>query len=244
MAWQMYSSDYGTYGAFYGIKKACEPVHVQLNLPGLETAVINNTLRALRNLRLRVRIFSITAQELYTRENAVSVAANATAESLPLQMPAQAANGVVFVKLELRDETNQLLSENFYWYAAEPSGYRKLNDMAAAIIDCSAKQSSEAGSTRVDIDLTNRSSGIALATQVTLRNKRSKATVLPAYASDNYVSLLPGEVRRVSVEVPASANSGEMEVALTGWNVKSITVPIQRNQQSIEQAARAAGRNY
>ncbi len=238
MAWQMYSSDYATYGAFYGIKKACEPVHVQLNLPGLETAVINNTLRALRNLRLRVRIFSIDTQELFARESIVSVAANATAASLPLEIPAQAANGVVFVKLELRDETNPLLSENFYWHAAEASGYRKLNDMAQAVVDCSAKQSSEAGSatqrneaglTRVDIDLTNKSSGIALATQVTLRNKRGKAPVLPAYASDNYVSLLPGEARRLSVEVPASAISGEIEVALTGWNIKSITVPIQRN---------------
>ena len=50
LVWQLYGSDYSTYGAFYGVKKACEPLHVQLNLPGLETAVINNT-TAPANLR-------------------------------------------------------------------------------------------------------------------------------------------------------------------------------------------------
>lgn len=31
------------------------------------------------------------------------------------------------------------------------------------------------------------------------------ARVLPAYASDNFVSLLPGERRRITLEIPASA---------------------------------------
>ncbi|HEV7903196.1 MAG TPA: LamG-like jellyroll fold domain-containing protein, partial [Pyrinomonadaceae bacterium] len=64
MAWQMYSSDYTTYGAFYGIKKACEPLHVQFNLPGLETAVANITTRAFPNLRLVARMFSVDGVEL------------------------------------------------------------------------------------------------------------------------------------------------------------------------------------
>jgi hypothetical protein len=72
----------------------------------------------------------------------------------------------------------------------------------------------------VIVDLTNRSAVVALATQVVLRSVSTKARVLPAYASDNFVSLLPGEKRQLTIEVPASAIKGEMEIALTGWNLK------------------------
>ncbi len=226
MAWQMYSADYNTYGAFFGIKKACEPVHVQLNLPGLETAVINNTAAALRNLRLQARVLSLDGEELWRREEKLNIAASTASENFKIEMPEQVAHGAVFIKLELRDEADRLMSENFYWHAAQPSGYRKLNDMKIVTVACSARQTNEAGFIRVTIDLFNRSSVIALATQIALRRASDKTLVLPAYAGDNFISLLPNEKRRVTVEVPTSAISGEMEVALTGWNAQSLTAPI------------------
>ncbi|HEX8141146.1 MAG TPA: LamG-like jellyroll fold domain-containing protein [Pyrinomonadaceae bacterium] len=231
MVWQMYSSDYSAHGAFYGIKKACEPLHVQLNLPGLETAVINNTTRALDNLRLSARLFSSAGQELYTREEKVSAAANAASVSFPVEMPQQLVGGVVFIKLSLRDEAARLLSENFYWYAAQPADYRKLNEMTAVNLDGAATRQTAAGWVRVLVDLTNRSPGIALATQVTLRSALTKARVLPAYQSDNFISLLPGETRRITVEVPATAaGEEELQVSLAGWNVRGATVPVSGNR--------------
>jgi hypothetical protein len=50
--------------------------------------------------------------------------------------------------------------------------------------------------------------------------------VLPAYASDNYVSLLPNERRRITVEIPATAARGGLTVTLSGWNVRSSVVPV------------------
>jgi hypothetical protein len=230
MAWQMYSSDYTTYGAFYGIKKACEPLHVQFNLPGLETAVANITKREFPDLTLRARIFNLDGEEVTTREEKLTAEANATTQSFRLELPEQAARGVVFVKLELRNEAGQLLSENFYWYSAQAAGYRKLNDLRAASVECAAVRASARGMVRVSVELMNRSRGVALATQVTVRDARTKARVLPAYASDNFISLLPGEGRRLSVEVPAAgASGGELEVALTGWNVEGVVVPVRRS---------------
>jgi beta-galactosidase/beta-glucuronidase len=225
MVWQMYSSDYATYGAFYGIKKACEPLHVQLNLPGLEAAVINNTTTAFRNLRVKARVFSINGEELGNQEEGLSVAAGEAAESFKLKLPDQAATNVVFIKLLLRDERGEVLSENFYWYAAEKTGYRKLNDMAAANVECSARQGIEVEASRVEVDLVNRGPGIALASEVTLR-KQDGSRVLPVYASDNFVALLPGERRRISLEFPRTLSNGRLQVSLTGWNVRGMTVPV------------------
>jgi hypothetical protein len=80
------------------------------------------------------------------------------------------------------------------------------------------------------MDLTNRSSGIALATDVTLRYESNKARVLPAYQSDNFVSLLAGEKRHITVEVPGNVADARMQVALRGWNVSALTIPVRKTR--------------
>jgi hypothetical protein len=51
--------------------------------------------------------------------------------------------------------------------------------------------------------------------------------VLPAYYSDNYLSLLPGEQRVVTISLPAGNRTGGLRLGLRGWNAVpvSITVP-------------------
>ena len=57
-----------------------------------------------------------------------------------------------------------------------------------------------------------------------VRDAATGARVLPAYASDNYVSLLPGEGRRITVEVPAPA--GGLTIELKGWNVRAASFAV------------------
>jgi hypothetical protein len=48
--------------------------------------------------------------------------------------------------------------------------------------------------------------------------------VLPAYFSDNYVSLLPGETRSVTITAPKDAAGSSPSVKLRGWNVVPRTI--------------------
>lgn len=116
-----------------------------------------------------------------------------------------------------------MLSENFYWRAAQKSDYRKLNEMAEAVLDCSAVLETGRGAPRVEVELTNRGDGVA---QVVVRDATTHERVLPAYASDNFVSFLPGEMRRVTIEVPARAR--DMAIELKGWNVRNALIPVTR----------------
>ena len=72
---------------------------------------------------------------------------------------------------------------------------------------------------------------VALANKLTLVNKAGGVRILPAYYSDNYVSLLPGESREVDIEYPVSAASGEPQVNLRGWTLAPTTVPISRGTE-------------
>ena len=51
--------------------------------------------------------------------------------------------------------------------------------------------------------------------------------VLPAYYSDNYIALMPGEIRNIEVHCPPGGRQCE-RVALRGWDADIRNVAIER----------------
>jgi hypothetical protein len=128
---------------------------------------------------------------------------------------------VVLVKLELRDAAGKVVSDNLYWLAAAGEFYRQLNKLPAASIAASAA----GGAGKIYVTLRNSGTAVALANKLTLVNSDG-SRILPAYYSDNYVSLLPGETKEVEVEYPASAAKGAPQVKLRGWSLGETTVTV------------------
>ena len=54
------------------------------------------------------------------------------------------------------------------------------------------------------VELRNTGTTVALANKLTLLNAKDGSRILPAYYTDNYVSLLPGESREIEIEYPAA----------------------------------------
>ncbi len=223
--WQIYSSDYDTAAAYYGVKKACEPLHAQLDLPDYRPAIINVTRKAEPSLELESRIFTLGGRLLARRVDHADIAANSTARFAPLDLsPFFAREGVVIVKLTLRDGLGRIRSENVYWPSATAAGQRRLDRLARQPVELTARDR-EAGSAQiVDVALTNRGRDTALATRITMQDARG-TRVLPVYYGDNYVTLLPGETRRIQVECPLNGRRCA-RVAVHGWNVKDRVVAI------------------
>ena len=80
----------------------------------------------------------------------------------------------------------------------------------------------------VHVRVTNSGKYPSLADKLTLINGNDRSRVLPAYYSDNYISLLPGETREIDIEYPAAAADGVPNVKLSvrGWNFGPATLPI------------------
>jgi hypothetical protein len=223
--WQIFSHDYDTHAAFYGVKIASEPIHIQLDLPNYEIAIINNTTTALPKLNVHAQVFDLSSKLLFERSATVDATANSANNAVRLALEdALAANPVVFVKLILADATGKRLSQNFYWLAAHDYDYRKLNDMPAVTLQASATSETIGDEKHVKVTLTNPSKTTALTTKLTLLESISGRRILPAYYSDNYVSLLPNEQRTVEITYPSSPQYLLPVVALRGWNVASATV--------------------
>ena len=218
--WQMYSSDYDTAAAYYAVKKACEPLHAQLNLPDFTLSVVNISRTAQPHLSLRTRFLSLDNRLLAERVDPVAVAANAVATLPPLGLDRLLTReALVLVKLTLTDSGGTILSDNLYWQSRDAASQRRLDDLQPQPIAVSARARKDGEDMRVDVMLTNRGRSAALAAKMTMLDGQG-ARVLPVYYDDNYVSLLPGESRRIQVLCPA-ASGRCARVALRGWNVEA-----------------------
>jgi hypothetical protein len=215
MLWGILSSDYATQASYYGTKKACEPLHVQLDLATNAVQVINTTRAALAGASVDADVYSLEGKVLLHREAKVEAAADDVTEAMRLELAPLLGDTTVLVKLALRGGDGKVVSENLYWRAASDAGYRALDGMAKA--DVAVKAEGLAGKAIV-VRLKNGGSVAALQVKLTVVDAGG-AEVLPAFYSDNYVSLLPGEAREVRVEVPKVGGVGGLRVKVRGWNL-------------------------
>lgn len=223
--WQIYSHDYDTQASFFGFKRGTEPVHVQLNLPGMEVAVVNSLPAPIAGAQVRVRSYSLAGSLLADRTVRIDAPASATTAAHAAIDPGLFAKSpVVLTRLELADAHGRRLSDNFYWLAREAADYRAMATMKPAQVALRTRIVAGATGTQVEATISNESALPALMVRLSALDDKG-TRVLPAYWSDNYVSLLPGEARTIMLETPGS-DSRPATIAIDGWNVEPKSVAL------------------
>lgn len=214
--WNIYSHDYDTQASYYGVMEAAQPIHVQMNLPDRQIVVVNNTRAALTGARVSVAVYGPKSQPLATTSCSVPSVVGSIVPVCPdLDLDAVVRReGTIFVDLSLRGPGGEDLSRNFYWTGAKPGNLRSLDALPPVKLRLSVSHS-RAGS--AVITLTNPTRSVALNAKLTLVDARGHR-ILPAYYSDNYVSIAPGGTRRITISVSHAADLLNACVQLHGWN--------------------------
>jgi len=227
--WEILSSDYDTQASFYGTMKACEPLHVQIDLANYNVELVNTTREPLDNANVTADIYSLDNKQLLHHEAPASLAADASSVAFPLDLKPLMDSHTIFIKLELKAQDGKLISQNFYWLADKEEDYRDLDNLPQAEIAATARLAKpENGEDHIVVDLKNNGSAAALENKLTLLNAGNGKRILPAYYADNYVSLLPGETREITIDYPESAAEGaKPQLDLRGFNLKSQTITVQ-----------------
>ena len=228
--WQILSSDYDTQSSFYGVKKACEPLHIQLDLSNYDVDIIDTTNDASAGLVAVADVYSLDNKLLLHHEEKRDAPADQATAGFKLDLaPALASEGVILVNLQLKNPAGEVVSRNLYWLGAQNSSYRRLNRLAPASLTVTAKsaRTGDGDKVRVQVELRNSGNVVSLETKLTLLNANDGSRILPAYYSDNYISLLPGETREVEIEYPAKSATGSAQLSLRGWNAMKQTIVVQ-----------------
>ena len=214
--WQVYSWDYETLGSYFGAKKACEPVHIQVNLNDNKVVVINTSLNNYRQLSAKMEIFDLRGSKFYSKNIIIDVPANQLTKcwttELPISLPP-----VYLLRLMLT-EGRKVLSQNEYWKCSRiERSFIDFNNLQE--IHLVAKLVKKDGG-RIIFEVSNRSISPAVGIKLNLHDPVSGKLILPAYFSDGYFTLLPGEKRQIMAEF-TSSNIKNAEVISEGYNLKS-----------------------
>ncbi|MBC8025316.1 MAG: hypothetical protein H7Y89_04955 [Steroidobacteraceae bacterium] len=217
--WQIYTHDYDTHAAYYGVKKATEPVHVQMNLPDYSVTVVNSTRESSTGLTLETRVFTLDGDLLSERKTSVDAKANDMVTLGDLGIAGHiATKGMVLVALRLRDGAGNLVSGNDYWPGKDDASHRKLNALSEQQIELQATGRTVEAERVVSVRLVNPGKTPAFAAKLTLVDAGGER-ILPALYSDNYVVVMPGEPRTITIRYPAKLGD-KATIRVRGWNVK------------------------
>ncbi|HXC34337.1 MAG TPA: hypothetical protein VNV43_00580 [Candidatus Acidoferrales bacterium] len=219
--WQLYSHDLEPNASLFATRKACEPIHIQMNQSNWHVMVINNLPWKLNGLKAKTLVFNLDGTLTYSHIDKLSAAPSAVTDAGEIAFPS-GLTAVHFVKLELRDRRNHLISNNFYWRAAgdDPDDFQALNQLPVVPLDIRSGSHTQGGECVLDVTVHNPTRLVALMAHLQLRRAGSGERVLPVFYSDNYISLLPGETRSLTIEAAAADLDGEAPLlAVDGWNV-------------------------
>ena len=238
--WQLYSWDLEPNASFFATKKACEPIHLLLNESTGHLHVINNLSTAISDAVATVAIYNLDGTQASQYDLKVEAAASASTD-LGLTKWPEHLSPVHFIKLQLKDSSGKLLSDNFYWRGLINNGkdLRDLDSLPAVKLEATVTRHDADGKCLLEVTLHNPTDKIALMAHVQLRRASSGERVLPVYYTDNYVSLVPNEAKTILIEADLKALQGNKPlVVLDGWNVdlqpsSSVDCDLQLNKNAV-----------
>jgi hypothetical protein len=219
--WQLYHYDLEPNASLFAVMHAAEPVHIQLNEATGEVQVINNLPEPLADVKAHIAVYNLDCKIAYEHEFVFTADASLATTLSPIELPKD-LSPVHFIQLDLKSSEGKPLSSNFYWQGnpGSPDDLTDLNKLPEVTLTAEvASKDTPDGKRLLTVTVHNPTASIALMTHLQLR-RASGERVLPAYYSDNYISLLPNESRTITIEADAKAFHGENAlIVFDGWNI-------------------------
>ncbi len=216
--WQTYSWDYETFGSYYGSRKACEPVHVQMNLDDHDIVVLNTTTSGLEGLTVTLSCYGLDGKRISTKTlKDIDVPSNSRKDLFKAGLGG--IKGNYMVRLILSDKKGHTVTINDYMMRGEGTeDFTSFDNVGKAQIKV-RKVSSKNSVARFEI--TNTSGNIAMNLKFNLCDPQTGEIILPAYFSDGYFHLLPGEKRTIQMHSPSTG-----AIMAEGYNVDNIILKL------------------
>ena len=239
--WQLYDWYLMPTGAFYGTKKANEPLQLIYNYATHSVHLANDTALSYQGLRADVHVLDLQARIMDSYSHTVDAPCHS---SQPLQVLPEYPDisTTYFLDLRLYKANDMSIATNLYWLSTradrldyqakvEPwefytpsrqyADYTLLNELPTTPLAVYAFAQPHCDHFRIAVTLHNTGSSIAFGVELTITNTQTTLPVVPVHWDDNYLVLLPNESRVVSVAFDPSA---DYVLSVQGWNTEAVTV--------------------
>ncbi|HTU34463.1 MAG TPA: glycoside hydrolase family 2 protein [Candidatus Acidoferrum sp.] len=258
LIWHLYDYYLQPAGGYFGVKKACEPLHVQYSYDDRSIVVVSSQYKDASGLSVKAAVYDLAMHQRFSREAKADVPSDGVARVFTIPDSAfDPVSPVYFVDLTLADRSGTVVSRNFYWisskqdtYDWEKTTYRftpvtswedftSLQKLPKAQISVSAANEGNTDSPAVRVNLRNTSSHLAFQVRLAIRPKDGDSEILPVLWTDNYIALMPGESREITARYPSAQTLGDApQLTVSGWNIETETATITNAKPSASAQAR------
>ncbi|MEO9001806.1 MAG: glycoside hydrolase family 2, partial [Rhodanobacter sp.] len=243
--WHLYDYYMNPAGAYFGAKKANEPLHIQYAYDTRGVVLVNHTLTAEHGLQAHIRVRSLDGSVSHEHSlHDIDLAPNSTRQLAILPVPAKASR-TYFIELELSSADGKPVSRNVYWLSTQPDTFdwpksnwyltplTQYADLTAlqtlpavsSEVRTSMQHAGNDDTVTVTLTLPASARGVALFQHLSIRQTAGGKLVLPILWSDNDVTLWPGESLTVTAQYAGQGNAAAA-VEVSGWNAPTRSFPI------------------
>jgi hypothetical protein len=243
--WTTYDYYFDQSGAYFGSKKANEPLHIQWNPTTDNVEVVNYSAGAVAGLTANIEIDNMDGSKKWEKSATLDSKEDSVETPIKIEYPA-GLTPVHFLRLKLTRGV-AVVSDNFYLRGLEetqaaapagrgggaggfggfggptPLGYNlsAIRQLPKVKVEATTTTEQKGSRWLLTTTLRNASSAPALMVRVKAVRSVSGDRILPAIYSDNYVALMPGEKRTIKTELENADTRGERPRAVVeGFNVE------------------------
>jgi hypothetical protein len=216
--WQTYDYYFEPTAAYFGCKKASEPLHIQWNPAAESVEVVNYSAGDADGLTARAEVLNMDGSVKWNKTVPVDSAEDSTVSVMKFEYPA-GLTPVHFIRLTLSRGGNPV-STNFYLRAIREGDYTAIRQLPKVNLEASTRVERQGAGWLLTTSLRNASAQPALMVRLKVVRDKSGDRILPAIYSDNYIALMPGESRTLRTELQHADTRGETpRVVVEGFNV-------------------------
>ncbi|GAB3788184.1 glycoside hydrolase family 2 [Dyella agri] len=242
--WHLYDYYMNPAGAYFGAKKANEPLHIQYAYDTGAIVLVNHSSADGHGLQAGIRVRNLDGSLRYERrEQGIDLAGNHTKTLLTL--PAIAGlSRTYFVELTLADADGKPVSRNVYWLSTLPdqldwphsnwyltplTQYADLTALqslpaATSEVQATVRHDGAEDVATVTLSVPAAAKAVALFQHVSIRRSADGPLALPILWSDNDVTLWPGESLTLTARYAAQETEAPV-IEVRGWNVPARSIP-------------------
>jgi hypothetical protein len=222
MICQLYDHYFEYTASYFAVKKACRPIHVFYDPRYNEIRLANNTAQKLKSAAVKAIVYNLKGKKIAEQKAIVSVNATSAKSCFVLNKPT--INEVQFLKLEAVID-NESVIDNFYWLSDTDEQCLMLNDLPKSVLDIKLNVKVENDEIQVSVILQNNTTNISLLNKLKIKTANGES-VLPVFFSDNYVSLVPGETKNITLNFENKAAYQNAVLSIESWNNETIRLKL------------------
>jgi exo-1,4-beta-D-glucosaminidase len=237
MYWQLYDYYLMPNGAYYGAKKASQPLHLIYDYHQHAVYAVNDRLTDVKKQTVSINAYDIKSKQRYKKEMVVDFKANQSIKILDLP-PFDWNRSVCFLDLSILNQKGKEVDHNFYWLShkkdvldyqtvvqpwnyytpsKEYADFTALNQLPSTKLVTEVNQTTKGDKTIFQVNLKNTGKTLAFFLNVKIKDKKTGETILPVLWSDNDISIMPGKTRKLTATVETKLLKGKEPEVVTSW---------------------------